>query len=79
MAGPDLLVAPVRDFLVSCEESLRSSFGRGWLELPIVDLRLSIEKAVWRIAPLSIGDRQSAIDNRPSKGRPSLPLLCAVK
>jgi hypothetical protein len=31
--------------------------------LAIADCRLSIEKAVWRMGPLSIGNRESKIGN----------------
>jgi hypothetical protein len=31
------------------------------LELPIADCRLTIEKALWRFAPLPIGNRKSPI------------------
>jgi hypothetical protein len=31
--------------------------------LPIADCRLSIEEAVWQLPPLSISNRQSAIEN----------------
>jgi hypothetical protein len=34
--------------------------------LPIADCRLTIEKVVWQLLPMSISNRQSAIENRQS-------------
>src|SRR5271157_5816801 len=59
-------------FFSACEESVRSSFGQGWLELPIFDCRLLIVRRGSCPTTFSIDNRQSAIGNRPRCSTSSL-------
>ena len=54
-------------FFACSEDFPRSSLGPGWLELPIVDCRLSIADAHWKELQHHFFNRQSAISNRQLK------------
>ena len=66
MRPPGRAVALVPNFFVSCEEFLPSSFGPGWLELPIFDCRLLMDIGRSCDTTFSILNRQSAIKTWPS-------------